>query len=344
MPKTKEISEDIRKMVVKLRREGKSLQGIGEILNLTKPTVQTIIKNFENNGNYANKHRSGRPRKLTERLERTIIRTVKDNPKKSAVAINNEIRLNHDIEVCSQTVRRCIKRNGFLSRVARKKPLLRAVNVVKRLEYAEKYKNVHVSDPTFWERVIFTDECKFMVFGGDGRAKVWRKPNTEFLPQNVNATVKHGGGSLMVWGCMAANGVGNLRFMEGTMNKTMYIEILKDSYIPSTQKLGLAENAIFMHDNDPKHSSNLVKEWLLYNVKNKLEHPPQSPDLNAIEHLWDHLKRALKKRNITSIPSLKEALIQEWNLISAETTRKLALSMPARLSAVVDAKGSHTRY
>lgn len=34
MPKTKEISEDIGKMEVKLKSEGKSLQKIGEILNL----------------------------------------------------------------------------------------------------------------------------------------------------------------------------------------------------------------------------------------------------------------------------------------------------------------------
>ena len=39
-----------------------------------------------------------------------------------------------------------------------------------------------------------------MVVGGDGRDKVSRKPTTKFLPQNVNSTVKHGGGSLMIWG------------------------------------------------------------------------------------------------------------------------------------------------
>lgn len=65
----------------------------------------------------------------------------------------------------------------------------------------------------------------------------------------------------------------------------------------------------------------MVKEWLLYNVKIQLEQPPQSPDLNVIEHLWDHLKRAIKKRNVTSISTLKQALIEEWNSITSETTK-----------------------
>ncbi len=34
----------------------------------------------------------------------------------------------------------------------------------------------------------------------------------------VLPTVKHGGGSVMVWGCMSAAGTGELQFIEGTMN------------------------------------------------------------------------------------------------------------------------------
>ncbi|GBP10521.1 Transposable element Tcb2 transposase [Eumeta japonica] len=200
MGKGKEISEPNRKTVIKLRNEGNSLFEIGRILNLKKPTVQTIIKNFKESGNYESKPRAGRPRILDERTDRAITRLIKENPKQSAVEINRKIKDSLGVEVSDQTIRRSIKNNGYNSRVARRKPLLSAVNKQKRLEYAQKYENIHVTDATFWERVIFTDECKFMIFGGDGRARVWRKPNTALEPQNVNSTVKHGGGSVMVWG------------------------------------------------------------------------------------------------------------------------------------------------
>ncbi len=60
--------------------------------------------------------------------------------------------------------------------------------------------------------------------------------------------VKHGGGSVMVWGCMSAAGTRELQFIEGTMNAIMYCDILKQSMIPSLRRLG--RRAVFQHDND----------------------------------------------------------------------------------------------
>jgi hypothetical protein len=38
----------------------------------------------------------------------------------------------------------------------------------------------------------------------------WRKPNSAFLLKNLIPTVKHGGGSVIVWGSFAASGPGQL--------------------------------------------------------------------------------------------------------------------------------------
>ncbi len=64
----------------------------------------------------------------------------------------------------------------------------------------------------------------------------------------VLPTVKHGGGSVMVWGCMSAAGTAELQFIEGTMNANMYCDILKQSMILSLRRLG--HGAVFQHDND----------------------------------------------------------------------------------------------
>ncbi len=66
----------------------------------------------------------------------------------------------------------------------------------------------------------------------------------------VLPTVKHGGGSVMVWGCMSAAGTGELQFIEGTMNANMYFDILKQSMIPSLQRLG--RRTVFQHGNNPQ--------------------------------------------------------------------------------------------
>lgn len=211
----------------------------------------------------------------------------------------------------SETVRRYLRKEGFHSRVPRRKPFISELNRAKRLDFAKKYYKIHEKDPEFWSRVIFTDECKFNIFRNDGRSKVWRKPNESLKLKNMVPTVKHGGGSIMVWGCMAANGVGKLHFINTTMDKYVYLNILKTSFTSSVDDLGLSSNYMFQQDNDPKHTSGLIKEWLLYHVKNQLRTPPQSPDLNPIEHLWDELKRRLSKRLISNARELQEALSEE---------------------------------
>ncbi len=44
-----------------------------------------------------------------------------------------------------------------------------------------------------------SDETKINVFGSDGVKRVWRQPGEEYKDKYVLPTVKHGGGSVMVW-------------------------------------------------------------------------------------------------------------------------------------------------
>jgi hypothetical protein len=53
----------------------------------------------------------------------------------------------------------------------------------------------------------------------------------------------------MIWGCMAANGLGNLHFIDGTVDQYKYLDILKSNLKESVQKLGLSDNYWFQQDN-----------------------------------------------------------------------------------------------
>ena len=77
------------------------------------------------------------------------------------------------------------------------------------------------------ENVIFVDESKYNIFYSDSKRNVWQKPNTAKQVKNLRPIVKYGSGHQMIWGCLANSGDGNLHFIDGTMNKYVYLDILK---------------------------------------------------------------------------------------------------------------------
>lgn len=137
---------------------------------------------------------------------------------------------------------------------------------------------------------------------------------------------------------MVAAGVGELFFIDGIMDRMVYLDILKNNLHKSANKVGLGSNFIFQQDNDPKHTAKIVKLYLLYHCKQQLHTPPQSPDLNVIENLWAQLEKSVHEHDVTSKEDLKKVLREEWAKISVET-KKLVESMTKRLRAVIQAKG-----
>ncbi|KAL1924620.1 uncharacterized protein VTP21DRAFT_4274 [Calcarisporiella thermophila] len=103
---------------------------------------------------------------------------------------------------------------------------------------------------------------------------------------------------------------------------------------------------IFQQDNDPKHTSNITRDWLRNKSIDMLEWPSQSPDLKIMEHMWSELK--LRLSYYPRLPKNKDELWErfekEWENIDVELVKKLYASMPERVCAVYNAKGGHPNY
>ena len=95
-----------------------------------------------------------------------------------------------------------------------------------------------------WKRVIWSDETKINRFGSDGRQWVWKQAGEGLTQREVQGTVKHGGGNMMVWGCIGWNGVGQLAEIEGKMNADQYVSILEDHVLPSLEESGIPEEEV----------------------------------------------------------------------------------------------------
>lgn len=330
-----------RNLIITHHRNGYSQRDISKMVNKCSSTVQHIIERYRNENRVENKSRLAANKIFTEREERWIVREIANNPKKSAPKMRDEVERQFGKRCNPETIRRILRKNNLHGRTARNKPFISQRNRRIRVEFAREHIN---KDLNFWNSVIFADETKINLFGSDGKISVWRKPNEELKLKNMKATVKHGGGGVMMWGCMSSAGVGNMHFIEGNMNQYMYLDILRQHLAASAQKLGINNNYRFYQDNDPKHTSYRVRTWLLYNCRNVIKTPAQSPDLNVIENLWLTLKNKVNSAPISNRNELKVKITEAWDTISPEYTRKLVESMPRRLQAVIDNEGGPTKY
>lgn len=273
-----------------------------------------------------------------------MARQVTSGKADTAVEVESRLLTDRALKVSSRTIRRQLKRQGLKAYVKKKKPRLLGRHKKKRMEFAVKYKEWTTEE---WKRVIWSDETKIKLYGSDGRKWVWDRPQASISERRVEATVKFGGGSLMMCGCMTAQGVGWATKIDGGLNGALYVDILDDQLLRTMRDNGLdRRDIIFQHDNDPKHTSLLARKWLSKHSISVLDWPAQSPDLNPIEHLWSYLKRQLTAYASAprNIDQLWQRVETQWENIPRQKCIDLIESMPRRVAAVLKARGGHTNY
>src|SRR5436305_2551341 len=162
-----------RNRIYSLTQEGLSSRHVASRENVAQSTVIRIKQKMESTGYLKNLPKSGRPRIFTGRDERNIVKMLWSGECSTAVDIKKKLKSDYKISVSENTVKRTLRRNGFSSRIKKKKPYLKKTHRQKRLNFAKKYKDWGVEE---WSKVIWSDESKFMIFGSDGCKYCWKKP------------------------------------------------------------------------------------------------------------------------------------------------------------------------
>ncbi len=336
----KKIHKSLENDIVSQLLQGKTSRIIAENLKVSKSTVQNIARAKS----IQLKSKGGAKKKLTLRDEKYCATQIISGASKSVMELTKTLKEKHNINVSRKTVARALNNRGLRAGEKKKKPGLSAKNIKARFEWARERKDWTIED---WNRVIFSDESKINRFNSDGRSWCWFRDVNQLEDRNVKITFKHGGGGLMVWGCMTSQGVGYLCKIEGTMDQNLYKTILEEDLMKTMEFYDLdPKEVIFQHDNDPKHKSKSVQEWLSNQEFDVLPWPAQSPDLNPIEHLWSEVKRKLNKFDNPpkGMLELWERIECTWNEITPQICQNLIASMPRRINDVIKAKGRWTKY
>jgi hypothetical protein len=262
----------------------------------------------------------------------------------NAVQVTQILRKVTNTSLSTETVRLRLKEAGWKAVVKKKWPMLSRHHKKERMDFALSHKEWTLED---WKRVVWSDETKVNRLGSDGRKWVWKRVGEPLSDRLVQGTKKFGGGSVMVWGCMTWDGVGMACKIDGRMDGELYCQILDDELQGTLSYYHKSPaHILFQQDNDPKHTSKRAQNWFNNHDIRVMQWPSQSPDLNPIEHLWNHVKRKLGEYEEppTSVHELWERFQEEWERIEPSVCQNLIESMPRRIEAVLRAKGGYTKY
>ncbi len=85
-------------------------------------------------------------------------------------------------------------------------------------------------------------------------------------------------------------------------------------------------------------------EGICWNIENDGLAPSKTLDLDPIKQIWGELENKLDRSIVHSKESLWLELQKAWDNISVEVFRKYVDTVPEICSAVIAAKGGHTKY
>ncbi len=247
-------------------------------------------------------------------------------------------RYNQDLQntISEHTTRRTLKQMGSCSRRPHRVPLLSDKNSTRRIQFTQTHQNWTIED---LENVAWSDESWFLLQHSD--------VGSEFGVKNMKAwtILPCLNGSGCWWWC---NGVGDIFLAHfgplSTNWASFKFHSLPEPFMTTVYHLLM----YFQQDNAPCHKAQIISDWFLEhdNEFTLLKWPPQSPDLNPIEHLWDVVEREIHIMDVqtTNLQQLCDAIMTIWNKISEECFQHLVESMPWRIKTVLKAKVGPTRY
>ncbi|KAH6936919.1 hypothetical protein HPB50_024082 [Hyalomma asiaticum] len=199
-------------------REEQASSSTSTVTGRTLKTVNRIVRAFKSCRRIKDAPRKPRSRVTTEREDAWIIAAAAVKPGLSAQQIKNTL----DLRASVTTVKQRLREAGLKSRIAAQKPLLRAQNKEKRLQFSRQHAQRSTEE---WKQVVFTDECTFTA-SCDQQARIWRPDNTRYQAKFLQRVSKSGRSTVNVWGMITKDGLGPLVRIDGKFTANKYCEIL----------------------------------------------------------------------------------------------------------------------
>lgn len=322
--------------------QGKSVRQIHQELNVSIGSISKIRAGVINDTK-ENIPRSkvGRPAKIAKRTHYIMAIKFLTGNLKTLPDAHEFLQQLGEQPVSNRTLRNYLHYEGLHAFVKQAQPHLSPNDMQSRLDFANKYGDWTVED---WKRVVFSDETMVSRIGSFGKQFYYsNKKHRQRHQHHFIHKMQHGGGKVMLWGCITYNGVGDLDWIIGNMDAFDYVRVLRKNIKASAQFCGLdPKTFIFQHDGAKVHTAYLTQRYLRTARIKVLRWPPRSPDLNPIESVWGYMKQHLYRRYTTPPATLQELFNRMediWVNLPPNFLHELYEALPAKMQKLKDTKG-----
>ena len=123
----------------------------------------------------------------------------------------------------------------------------------------------------------------------------------------------------------------------------VYRRVLEE-HLVSHGRAWYRNNWLLADDNAIPHRARAVDDYLHEQDIIRMGWAPYRPDMNSIEHIWNEIGRGLEELDPQSVNLRQLGVVVQhlWQQIPLERVQTLVSSMPRRVRALVDARGSST--
>ncbi|CAD6196490.1 unnamed protein product [Caenorhabditis auriculariae] len=161
----KDLTDNYKRAIVVGRQYGLTMTTLAGMFGVTEACISQFLKRQKAQDGSTNSQRTGRPRVTDRNDDRNILKTSRTNPRLTAPAIRREVFLISPSPPSVSTVKRRLNAAGIMGRRPVKKPLISEKNRASRVKWAKEHLNWTRQG---WNKILWSDENKFLLFGSDG--------------------------------------------------------------------------------------------------------------------------------------------------------------------------------